>query len=108
MNHAHAGGYTPNVSPIFAFVNWRQGLFLAGHVEQQPGFPIRFSLQHDPETKACSPGGEYGNFIMFARATSGDKPNNNRFSHCSVESMSRVMEVKARSSDGCFIRKLHR
>lgn len=64
------------------------------------------SRQHDPETRVCSPGGEDGNFIMFARATSGDKPNNNRFSDCSVESMASVMEVKARSNDGCFIREL--
>ena len=42
---------------------------------------------------------------MFARATSGDKPNNNRFSVCSLRSMAQVMGEKARSYDGCFIGK---
>ena len=51
----------------------------------------------------CSPGGENGNYIMFARATSGDKPNNNKFSGCSKDSMALVMEAKARHSGGCFI-----
>ena len=51
----------------------------------------------------CSPGGEPGNYIMFARATSGDKPNNNKFSACSKASMATVMEAKARHTLGCFI-----
>ena len=66
---------------------------------------ININFQHDPETKECSPGGDKGNYIMFARATSGDKPNNNKFSECSLRSMSQVMEEKARSKDGCFIGK---
>ena len=33
-------------------------------------------FQHDPENnKACVPGGEDGNYIMFAHATLGDKSN---------------------------------
>ena len=40
---------------------------------------------------------------MFARATSGDRPNNNRFSRCSKSSMAMVMEAKARHAAGCFI-----
>ena len=64
---------------------------------------ITFFLQHDPETDKCSPGGELGNYIMFARATSGDKPNNNKFSECSQASMALVMEAKARHAAGCFI-----
>ena len=33
-------------------------------------------FQHDPENnKACVPGGEDGNYIMFARAILGDKSN---------------------------------
>ena len=40
---------------------------------------------------------------MFARATSGDKPNNNKFSECSQASMALVMEAKARHTAGCFI-----
>lgn len=57
-------------------------------------------FQHDPEQ--CTPGGEDGNFIMFARATSGDKRNNNRFSPCSLSAINPVLNSKARSPKGCF------
>ncbi|XP_020711523.2 disintegrin and metalloproteinase domain-containing protein 10-like [Athalia rosae] len=59
-----------------------------------------FGSPHDPDE--CSPGGEDGNFIMFARATSGDKRNNNRFSPCSLLSINPVLNTKARSAKGCF------
>ena len=59
-----------------------------------------FCVQHDPEQ--CTPGGEDGNFIMFARATSGDKRNNNRFSPCSLNAINPVLNSKARSPKGCF------
>ncbi|XP_034948232.1 disintegrin and metalloproteinase domain-containing protein 10-like [Chelonus insularis] len=59
-----------------------------------------FGSPHDPDE--CSPGGEDGNFIMFARATSGDKRNNNRFSPCSLISINPVLNIKARSTKGCF------
>lgn len=39
---------------------------------------------------------------MFARATSGDKRNNNKFSPCSLRSIEPVLNTKARSSKGCF------
>ena len=61
------------------------------------------SMQHDPENnKACVPGGEDGNYIMFARATSGDKMNNRNFSPCSLKSVKRVLQAKARGDKGCF------
>ncbi|XP_066598777.1 disintegrin and metalloproteinase domain-containing protein 10 isoform X2 [Prorops nasuta] len=59
-----------------------------------------FGSPHDPEQ--CTPGGEDGNFIMFARATSGDKRNNNRFSPCSLNAINPVLNNKARSPKGCF------
>ncbi|XP_031784543.1 disintegrin and metalloproteinase domain-containing protein 10 isoform X2 [Nasonia vitripennis] len=59
-----------------------------------------FGSPHDPEQ--CTPGGEDGNFIMFARATSGDKRNNNRFSPCSLNAINPVLNTKARSAKGCF------
>ncbi|XP_063909191.1 disintegrin and metalloproteinase domain-containing protein 10-like [Zophobas morio] len=59
-----------------------------------------FGSPHDPEQ--CTPGGEDGNFIMFARATSGDKKNNNQFSPCSLKSINPVLNFKARSPKGCF------
>ena len=39
---------------------------------------------------------------MFARATSGDKYNNKRFSPCSLKSINKVLQVKARGPKGCF------
>ncbi|XP_049820176.1 disintegrin and metalloproteinase domain-containing protein 10-like isoform X2 [Aethina tumida] len=59
-----------------------------------------FGSPHDPEQ--CTPGGEDGNYIMFARATSGDKKNNNKFSPCSLKSINPVLNFKARSPKGCF------
>ena len=54
-----------------------------------------FHLQHDPENnKACVPGGEDGNYIMYARATSGDKKNNRQFSPCSLKSVREVSRQK--------------
>ncbi|KAK2704288.1 hypothetical protein QYM36_016626, partial [Artemia franciscana] len=62
-----------------------------------------FGSPHDPENnKDCTPGGEDGNYIMFARATSGDKKNNNKFSPCSLRSINGVLNAKARDSRGCF------
>jgi len=63
--------------------------------------------QHDPDTAECSPGGQEGNYIMYARATSGDRPNNNKFSSCSKKSMSAVLQFKARTHDGCFVCESH-
>lgn len=65
-----------------------------------------FLLQHDPEDDVvCTPGGDNGNYIMFARATSGDKKNNNKFSPCSLRSINAVLNTKARSLKGCFTGK---
>lgn len=64
---------------------------------------VLFHGQHDPEM--CTPGGEDGNYIMFARATSGDKKNNNKFSPCSLRAIEPVLNSKARSSKGCFTGK---
>jgi disintegrin and metalloproteinase domain-containing protein 10 len=61
-------------------------------------------FQHDPEDDAmCTPGGEDGNYIMYARATSGDKKNNVMFSRCSVPAINDVLNEKARGwRTGCF------
>ncbi|XP_053638432.2 uncharacterized protein Kul isoform X2 [Cherax quadricarinatus] len=62
-----------------------------------------FGSPHDPESDIrCTPGGEDGNYIMFARATSGDKRNNNKFSPCSLRQINSVLNSKARDSKGCF------
>lgn len=62
-----------------------------------------YIFQHDPKDDSmCTPGGENGNYIMFAHATSGDKRNNNRFSPCSLKSINAVLNSKARNTKGCF------
>lgn len=73
------------------------------HVTMAHEMGHNFGSPHDPETdKDCVPGGEDGNYIMFARATSGDKYNNKRFSPCSLKSINKVLQVKARGPKGCF------
>ena len=67
------------------------------------------SPQHDYPND-CRPGGSRGNYIMFASATSGDRDNNNKFSHCSKSNISAVLDAIAEGrkpncfteSDGAF------
>ncbi|TKR93500.1 hypothetical protein L596_007945 [Steinernema carpocapsae] len=49
-----------------------------------------FGSPHD-FPQECQPGLPDGNYIMFASATSGDKPNNAKFSKCSVANISMVL-----------------
>uniref|UniRef100_A0A667X660 Disintegrin and metalloproteinase domain-containing protein 10 n=1 Tax=Myripristis murdjan TaxID=586833 RepID=A0A667X660_9TELE len=65
-----------------------------------------FGSPHDSGSE-CTPGEsksqdkkEKGNYIMYARATSGDKLNNNKFSICSVRNISQVLEKKR---GNCFV-----
>ncbi|CAJ0572882.1 unnamed protein product, partial [Mesorhabditis spiculigera] len=51
-----------------------------------------FGSPHDFPAE-CQPGLPLGNFIMFASATSGDKPNNAKFSSCSINNISSVLNV---------------
>ncbi|XP_055372053.1 disintegrin and metalloproteinase domain-containing protein 10 [Condylostylus longicornis] len=51
-----------------------------------------FGSPHD-YPQECRPGGLAGNFIMFASATSGDRPNNSKFSPCSIRNISNVLDV---------------
>uniref|UniRef100_A0A6P7FQB9 Disintegrin and metalloproteinase domain-containing protein 10 n=1 Tax=Diabrotica virgifera virgifera TaxID=50390 RepID=A0A6P7FQB9_DIAVI len=66
---------------------------------------IKFEVQrikHDypPE---CRPGGPNGNYIMFASATSGDRPNNSKFSSCSVGNISNVLDaIEEKKKRNCF------
>ncbi|KAL7833454.1 hypothetical protein AOLI_G00284140 [Acnodon oligacanthus] len=59
-----------------------------------------FGSPHDSGSE-CTPGEsktqdkkERGNYIMYARATSGDKFNNNKFSICSIRNISQVLDKK--------------
>ncbi|XP_076011839.1 disintegrin and metalloproteinase domain-containing protein 10 [Genypterus blacodes] len=65
-----------------------------------------FGSPHD-SGEDCTPGEskmpdkkELGNYIMYARATSGDKRNNNKFSSCSIQTINYVLEKK---KDSCFV-----
>ncbi|XP_005168954.2 disintegrin and metalloproteinase domain-containing protein 10 isoform X1 [Danio rerio] len=65
-----------------------------------------FGSPHDSGSD-CTPGEskttdqkEKGNYIMYARATSGDKFNNNKFSICSVRNISQVLDKKR---SACFV-----
>ncbi|KAI8424135.1 hypothetical protein MSG28_002731 [Choristoneura fumiferana] len=51
-----------------------------------------FGSPHDYPSE-CRPGGQKGNFIMFASATSGDRPNNSQFSACSIGNISQVLDA---------------
>ncbi|KAK7913093.1 hypothetical protein WMY93_013304 [Mugilogobius chulae] len=65
-----------------------------------------FGSPHDSGI-VCTPGEsteqsskERGNYIMYARATSGDRLNNNKFSICSIRNISAVLLKK---KDNCFV-----
>lgn len=87
-------------------------VFLISHAEMYLFYRELLSLpsilQHDSGIE-CTPGEskqqdlkEKGNYIMYARATSGDKTNNNKFSICSIRNISAVL-IKKR--DACFVGK---
>lgn len=82
-------------------IRWPENLILL------PVYETLYSVwQHDSGTE-CTPGEsknlgqkENGNYIMYARATSGDKLNNNKFSLCSIRNISQVLEKKR---NNCFV-----
>lgn len=58
--------------------------------------------QHD-YPPMCRPGGLTGNYIMFASATSGDRPNNSKFSVCSIGNISNVLDaIDDNKKRNCF------
>ena len=53
--------------------------------------------QHDSGIQCTpfsnNPSNEEGNYIMYASATSGDRPNNSKFSPCSKANISQVLDA---------------
>ncbi|XP_048748711.2 disintegrin and metalloproteinase domain-containing protein 10-like [Ostrea edulis] len=63
-----------------------------------------FGSPHDTGS-ICAPGGDQGNFIMYASATKGNRPNNEHFSKCSRDNITRVLDAVVNSRYGktnCF------
>ena len=65
-----------------------------------------FGAAHDSDA-ACTPYSSFkdpnGNYIMFASATSGDRPNNRLFSNCSTRAIAAVRRLVARVSRSLVI-----
>ncbi|XP_008561209.1 disintegrin and metalloproteinase domain-containing protein 10 [Microplitis demolitor] len=88
---------------IITFVNYNSRvppkvsqLTLAHEIGHNFGSPHDFP----PE---CRPGGLHGNYIMFASATSGDRPNNSKFSKCSIGNISNVLDaMESNQKRNCF------
>ncbi|KAK8780684.1 hypothetical protein V5799_017968 [Amblyomma americanum] len=49
-----------------------------------------FGAPHDSGS-LCEPSGPDGKYLMYESATKGDKPNNSRFSSCSIGNISRIL-----------------
>lgn len=67
-------------------------------------FSISFFSQHDSGS-ICAPGGDAGNYIMYPSATKGNLRNNELFSECSRDNITRVLNAVVNQINGkvnCF------
>ncbi|OQV18341.1 Disintegrin and metalloproteinase domain-containing protein 10 [Hypsibius exemplaris] len=65
-----------------------------------------FGAAHDPANALCQPNGADGNYVMYPSATNGDRPNNDKFSPCSIEAMTAVLKAVLNQQGGkrnCFV-----
>eukprot|EP00058_Branchiostoma_floridae_P012383 XP_002597871.1 hypothetical protein BRAFLDRAFT_128419 [Branchiostoma floridae] len=89
--YAYYGTWEAAVAQLAAHVKAVNAIYRPLVLDDKTGYGVEVTrIRHDPEG-ACSPGGEFGNYIMFAQATSGDKNNNNKFSSCSLDSIRRTV-----------------
>ncbi|XP_051919737.1 disintegrin and metalloproteinase domain-containing protein 10 isoform X1 [Hippocampus zosterae] len=86
--------YASHVPPKVSHITF------AHEVGHSFGSPHDSGLQCTPGESSNQAQKEMGNYIMYARATSGDKINNNKFSMCSIGNMSAVLAVK---KNDCFV-----
>ena len=58
---------------------------------------FRCNFQHDSGVTctpfSATPSDAKGNYIMYASATSGDRPNNSKFSPCSIANVTMVLDA---------------
>ncbi|XP_030622036.1 disintegrin and metalloproteinase domain-containing protein 10 [Chanos chanos] len=86
--------YASHVPPKVSHITF------AHEVGHNFGSPHDSGMECTPGESKASDKKERGNYIMYARATSGDKLNNNKFSICSIRNITQVLEKKRAS---CFV-----
>ncbi|XP_066509117.1 disintegrin and metalloproteinase domain-containing protein 10-like [Hoplias malabaricus] len=85
--------YASHVPPKVSHITF------AHEVGHNFGSPHDSGIECTPGESKAQDNKEKGNYIMYARATSGDKFNNNKFSICSIRNISQVLDKKR----ACFV-----